>query len=66
MRQDQPDNLDAYLDLGAEDIARLVLCLLVEEMLRERLAAFRVPEYAPHKVLAPFTETAMVASCEHS
>ena len=41
MHQDQPGELDAYLDLGAEDIARLVLCLLVEEMLRDRLAAYR-------------------------
>ena len=41
MYQDQPDNLDAYMDLGAEDVARLVLCLLIEEMLRERLAVYR-------------------------
>ena len=41
MHQDQPHNLDAYLDLGAEDVARLVLCLLIEEMLRQRLAAYR-------------------------
>jgi hypothetical protein len=33
--------LDAYLDLNAEDVARIVLCLLIEEMLKERLAAFR-------------------------
>ena len=36
-----PEELDAYLHMGAEDIARLVLCLLVEEALRRRLAAFR-------------------------
>jgi hypothetical protein len=41
VQQEQPDNLDAYLDLSAEDIARLVLCLLLEEALRGRLAAFR-------------------------
>lgn len=35
------DELDAYLDLGAEEIARLVLCLLIEEALRGRLAVFR-------------------------
>ncbi len=41
MLQGQPDELDAFMDLGAEDVARLVLCLLVEEMLRERLDSFR-------------------------
>ena len=35
------DELDAYLHLGAADVARLVLCLLVEEALRDRLAIFR-------------------------
>ena len=35
------DDLDAYLDLSADEIARLVLCLIVEEMLRERLLGFR-------------------------
>lgn len=59
MLQHQPENLDAYLDLGAEDISRLVLCLLVEEMLRERLAAFR-----PHFSLARTTDAAMVGTCE--
>ena len=38
---DQPENLEAYMDLGKEDIARLVLCLLIEERLKERLAEFR-------------------------
>jgi hypothetical protein len=37
----QPDKLDAYLDLSREDIARLVLCLMVEEMLKHRLFGFR-------------------------
>ena len=37
----QPDHLDAYMNLGAQDIARLVLCLLIEEALEGRLAAFR-------------------------
>ena len=41
MHQDQPHNLDAYIDLGADDVARLVLCLLIEEMLRDRLSAYR-------------------------
>lgn len=35
------EELDAYLDLSAEEIARLVLCLLIEEALRGRLAVFR-------------------------
>jgi hypothetical protein len=39
------DDLDAYLDLSAEEIARLVLCLIVEDMLRERLLGFR--QYLP-------------------
>jgi hypothetical protein len=39
--RDQPDNLDAYLGMSAEDVARLVLCLLIEELLAERLSAFR-------------------------
>lgn len=54
-------DLDACLDLTTEDIARLVLCLLVEEMLRGRLAAFRS---APHLSLARVVDPAMVASCE--
>lgn len=35
------DKLEAYLDLTPADIARIVLCLLVEEEARKRLAAFR-------------------------
>ena len=38
MEQGQPDNLDAFMDLGGQDIARLVLCLLIEEALEGRLA----------------------------
>jgi hypothetical protein len=37
----QPDNLDAYMNLGSKEIVRLVLLLLVEERLRKQLAAFR-------------------------
>jgi hypothetical protein len=37
----RPDNLEAYMNLGKEGVARLVLMLLVEERLRGRLAAFR-------------------------
>jgi hypothetical protein len=35
------EDLDAYLHLSGEEIARLVLCLLVEEALRDRLDSFR-------------------------
>jgi hypothetical protein len=41
MHQDQPDTLDAYLAMSAEDVATLVLCLLIEEMLKDRLSAYR-------------------------
>lgn len=37
-----PEELEAYLDLTSEAIARIVLCLLIEEALRERLAGFRL------------------------
>ena len=39
--QPPPVHLEPYLDLGQEEIARLVLCLLIEEKLRQRLAEFR-------------------------
>jgi hypothetical protein len=42
MTNEPPDNLDAYMDLGAQEIARLLLCMMIEEVLRERLAAYRV------------------------
>jgi hypothetical protein len=38
---DAPPELDAYLDLSGEDIARLILMLMIEEALRQRLAEFR-------------------------
>ncbi len=41
---DQPDNLDAYMNLGSKEIVRLVLLLLVEEGLRKELAAFRAEQ----------------------
>jgi len=40
----QPDNLDTYLVLDNKDIVRLVLMLLIEEGLKERLAEFRERE----------------------
>jgi hypothetical protein len=51
MAQDQPDNLDAYMGLGDKDIARLVLCLLIEEGLRKQLAAFRAEGVGREKLL---------------
>jgi len=41
MVRDQPNNLDAYMNLGDKEIVRLVLCLLIEAGLRKQLAAFR-------------------------
>jgi hypothetical protein len=35
------DDLDVYQDLSEDQIAHLVLCLLIEEALRQRLLAFR-------------------------
>lgn len=35
------EEVAAYLDLSAEEISRIILCLLIEEALRGRLAAFR-------------------------
>ena len=50
MQQDQSDNFDAYMDLGVKDVARLVLCLLIESKLRKRLAAFRPEDTSPQPV----------------
>ena len=33
---------EAYLDLSAEEIGRLILCLLIEEALKRRLAALQL------------------------
>jgi len=59
-----PEGLDAYLDLGAKDIAQLVLCLLVEESLQRRLARFRKSEHPDDHALgnslsSPLFEVAM-------
>jgi hypothetical protein len=48
MTDPPPDDLDAYLDLTADEVARLILCLLVEEALRCRLAAYRRHEQPAH------------------
>jgi hypothetical protein len=49
-----PEELDAYLDLSNDDIARIVLCLLIEEALRGRLMAFRsLPESGTHRPAFP-------------
>ncbi len=45
MRQIPPERLAIYLDLEKDEIVRLILCLLVEELLKERLDAFRTPEF---------------------
>ena len=34
-------DLDAYLDLSRDQIAHLILCLMIEEALRQRLTVFR-------------------------
>ncbi len=49
MRPDGPGDLGAYVGMTAEELSRVVLCLLVEEMLRGRLAAFR-QDLAPEPV----------------
>ena len=46
MKQDA-EELDAYLNLADGEVARLVLCLIIEERLRQRLAAYR-----PHQLAA--------------
>lgn len=40
-RRPSPEELEAYLQLGTREIARLVLCLLIEEGLASQLASFR-------------------------
>lgn len=40
-REPTPEELEAYMGLSSQDIARLVLCLLMEEALRSQLSAFR-------------------------
>jgi hypothetical protein len=35
------DDLDVYLNLTRDQIAHLILCLMIEEALRRRLVAFR-------------------------
>lgn len=42
----QPENLDAYMELGRKEIVRLVLLLLVEEGLQRQLAIFRADDLA--------------------
>jgi hypothetical protein len=45
-----PEDLSPYMNLKEEGIARLVLCLLVEEMLGRQLAAFRFKQLHPEPV----------------
>ena len=44
MVRNQPNNLDAYMNLGSKDIVRLVLLLLVEEGLQKQLVTFRAED----------------------
>ena len=56
MRQIPHERLVIYLDLDHDEIARLVLCLLVEEMLKERLDPYRAadrPVITDRPVLIP-------------
>ncbi len=47
---ERTDDLTAYLDLSPAEVARILLCLLIEESLRGRLAVFREePEKPPVK-----------------
>jgi hypothetical protein len=36
-----PETFEIYLDLSKEEIRQLVVCLMIEEALRTRLAVFR-------------------------
>ena len=45
-----PDNLDAYMNLGNKGIVRLVLLLLIEEGLQKQLASFRADYLATQPV----------------
>jgi hypothetical protein len=45
-----PEDLSPYMQLKGEGIARLVLCLLVEEILGRQLAAFRLKQLHPEPV----------------
>ncbi len=45
-----PEKLEVYLQMTSGELARLVLCLIVEDMLRGRLAAFRAEHLAPQPV----------------
>ena len=45
--------LDAYLCLSSQDVAQIVLALLLEEMLNERLSVFRCNSpHEPEEILA--------------
>jgi hypothetical protein len=43
-----PEELEPFMNLRPADVARIVLCLLVEEGLKKRLAAYRArPQHLP-------------------
>lgn len=45
-KQPTPEDLDAYMRMSKAEVVKLVLCLLIEDTLRGRLAAFR-PQHLP-------------------
>ncbi len=55
MQEETSEQLDAYLSMTSEDIARLILCLLIEETLKQRLAGFR-PHDLPVQPVEGFKE----------
>ena len=42
LREPTPDELEAFMRLSSQDIARLILCLLIEEALQSQLSTFRL------------------------
>jgi hypothetical protein len=50
VRDEGADGLDAYMGLKREEVARLVLSLIIEEALRQRLALFRAEDLATQPV----------------
>lgn len=50
MAEEMSEQPDAYLTMTTEDIARLILCLIIEDTLRTRLAAYRPHDLPPEPV----------------
>jgi hypothetical protein len=53
-----PEELDPNLDLTAEEVSRIILCLLIEEALRGRLDAFR--QNLPAQPVEGFKELGLI------